>query len=86
LEDRQWRERPPTRVDFRIEAIPEEGVCKLTLVHDQLVAAEDVAAWREGWAPILSTLKSVLESGHSSAPLEASVQRLIAEHRVKLQG
>jgi uncharacterized protein YndB with AHSA1/START domain len=50
-----------SRVTFTIE--PFKGVVKLTLVHDELVSEEMAEAFREGWAPILSSLKTFLESG-----------------------
>ncbi len=50
-----------SRVTFTIE--PFEEVVKLKLVHDDLVDDEMAAAFREGWAPILSSLKTFLELG-----------------------
>jgi uncharacterized protein YndB with AHSA1/START domain len=50
-----------SRVTFTLE--PAEGVVKLTLVHDELVSNEMAEGFREGWAPILSSLKTFLESG-----------------------
>lgn len=37
---------------------------KLTLVHDQLPDEQAARDFREGWAPILSSLKTMLESGN----------------------
>src|SRR5262245_1057534 len=45
------REKGYSRVSFTIE--PHEGMAKLTLVHDELPDEQTVAAYREGWAPIL---------------------------------
>ena len=60
------RQEPASRVTWEIEQAA-EGVCKLTLVHDQFPANsavyKDVG---EGWPHILSSLKSLLETG---APL-----------------
>ena len=39
------------------------GVTKLTLIHDELPSEEMAAGFREGWAPILSSLKTLLETG-----------------------
>jgi len=50
-----------SRVSFTIE--PYEGMVKLTLVHDQLPDEQTAAGFREGWAPILSSLKTYLETG-----------------------
>jgi len=53
---------PPSRVTWEIE--PVDGVCKLTLVHDGF--ASETATYRsirEGWTPILASLKSLLETG-----------------------
>lgn len=50
-----------SRVTFTLE--PHEGMVKLTLVHDELPSEEMAEAFREGWAPILSSLKTFLESG-----------------------
>ncbi len=50
-----------SRVTFTIE--PQEGAVKLTLVHDELPSEEMAAGFREGWAPILSSLKTFLETG-----------------------
>jgi uncharacterized protein YndB with AHSA1/START domain len=51
-----------SRVSFTLEP-QEEGMVKLTLVHDDLPDEEMAAAFREGWAPILSSLKTFLETG-----------------------
>jgi len=51
-----------SRVTFSLEA-HEEGMVKLTLVHDRLPDEETAAGFREGWAPILSSLKTYLETG-----------------------
>jgi uncharacterized protein YndB with AHSA1/START domain len=52
---------PVSRVSFTIEAY--EGLVKLTLLHDQLADEEMAAGFREGWSPILSSLKTFLETG-----------------------
>jgi len=57
----ELREQGHSRVSFTIE--PHEGLVKLTLVHDQLPSEEMAAQFREGWAPILSSLKTFLETG-----------------------
>jgi uncharacterized protein YndB with AHSA1/START domain len=50
-----------SRVSFTIE--PHERMVKLTLVHDELPDQKTADAFREGWAPILSSLKTFLETG-----------------------
>lgn len=51
-----------SRVSFTLEP-HDEGMVKLTLVHDDLPDEETAAGFREGWAPILSSLKTFLETG-----------------------
>jgi uncharacterized protein YndB with AHSA1/START domain len=55
------RQQGYSRVSFTLE--PHEGMVKLTLVHDQLPDEQTAAGFREGWSPILSSLKTFLESG-----------------------
>jgi uncharacterized protein YndB with AHSA1/START domain len=50
-----------SRVAFTLEA--HGSLVKLTLVHDELRDEETADAFREGWAPILSSLKTFLETG-----------------------
>jgi uncharacterized protein YndB with AHSA1/START domain len=52
----------PSRVSFTLQAF-NEGLVKLTLVHDELPSEEIAEGFREGWSPILSSLKTFLESG-----------------------
>jgi hypothetical protein len=49
-------------VSFTIEA-QQAGLVKLMLIHDELPDEETVKGFREGWAPILSSLKTTLETG-----------------------
>lgn len=51
-----------SRVSFTLEPTP-EGLVKLTLLHDELPSQEMADGFREGWAPILSSLKTFLETG-----------------------
>jgi uncharacterized protein YndB with AHSA1/START domain len=57
---------PPSRVTWQIEP-DQDGVCLLTVVHDQLEqapkTAERVAG--AGWMRVLSGLKTVLETGEA---------------------
>jgi len=50
-----------TRVTYEIE--PQGQVCKLTVTHENLTEAE--GGIREGWAKIISGLKSYLETGEA---------------------
>jgi len=54
----------PSRVTWEIEE-GEDGVSKLTVVHDQLEGAPKTAAnvSGEGWMYVLSGLKTLLETG-----------------------
>jgi uncharacterized protein YndB with AHSA1/START domain len=59
--DSEARKLGYSRVTFSIE--PRDEAVKLTLVHDELMNDELAAAFREGWSPILSSLKTFLETG-----------------------
>lgn len=59
--DPSARKLAPSRVTFSLQ--PQEGMVKLTLVHDELPSEEMAEGFREGWSPILSSLKTFLESG-----------------------
>lgn len=50
-----------SRVAFTLET--HDVLVKLTLVHDELPDQEMADGFREGWAPILSSLKTFLETG-----------------------
>ena len=63
-----------SRVSFTLEP-HEEGLVKLTLVHDQLPGEATAVGYREGWAPILSSLKTFLESGKPLPELKELVER-----------
>ena len=53
---------PESRVTFEI--VPTGGVCKLTLVHDELAAGNPMTdGIFSGWSEILSGLKTLLETG-----------------------
>jgi uncharacterized protein YndB with AHSA1/START domain len=62
-----------SRVSFTLEA--QEGMVKFTLVHDRLPSEQIAADFREGWAPILSSLKTYLETGKPMARLRAFVEK-----------
>jgi uncharacterized protein YndB with AHSA1/START domain len=67
LWDREAVDEPASRVTWRVEPHA-DGVCKLTVVHDQLEDSPATARGVSGgWAFIISGLKSVLETGESLA-------------------
>jgi uncharacterized protein YndB with AHSA1/START domain len=54
----------PSRVTYEIE--PMGLVCKLTVTHDEFPrGGPTLEAVREGWPEILSSLKSLLETGQA---------------------
>jgi hypothetical protein len=55
-------------VTWEIEA-QQEGLSRLTLVHDRLDHSPKTAAHVKGWSYILSNLKTVLETGESLPPV-----------------
>jgi uncharacterized protein YndB with AHSA1/START domain len=58
-----WVENPPETV-ASFEISPEGEVCKLTLRHDGLVVGDALTAGvKDGWARVISSLKSLLEAG-----------------------
>ncbi len=69
LWDPEAADEPASRVTWRVE--PQDGgVCKLTVVHDQLEDSPATARGVSGgWAFIISGLKSVLETGEPLATL-----------------
>ena len=62
--DPGWQDEEPSRVTWEIEA-QGDGVCRLTVVHDQLEGAPRTAATVQGagWMLVLSGLKTLLETG-----------------------
>jgi uncharacterized protein YndB with AHSA1/START domain len=62
---------PPSKVTFLIE--PFMGAVRLTLTHDELVeGGEMIRGISQGWPPILSSLKTLLETGQ---PLAMTTRR-----------
>jgi uncharacterized protein YndB with AHSA1/START domain len=62
----ELRDDPPSRVTWEIEPVGSEidRVCKLTLVHDDFASeTRTFKSVGSGWPPILSSLKSLLETG-----------------------
>lgn len=58
-----------SRVSFAMG--PVDGMMKLTLVHDGLRSEEEAAGFREGWSPILSSLKALLETDKPQPRIKA---------------
>jgi uncharacterized protein YndB with AHSA1/START domain/DNA-binding transcriptional ArsR family regulator len=68
-QDEETRAERPSRVTWEIE--PMGDVCKLTLVHDDFDGmTKTYQEVGSGWPPVLSSLKSLLETGE---PLAVSV-------------
>jgi hypothetical protein len=65
LYDPELAAEPPTRVTWEIERQP-GGVTRLTVVHDDLERAPKTAEHVSGgWMFVLSSLKTLLETGFS---------------------
>ena len=59
----RWRAEPRSKVAFDIEDVG-HGVAKLTVTHDGFVPDSAVlTAISEGWPAVLSSLKTLLETG-----------------------
>jgi uncharacterized protein YndB with AHSA1/START domain len=72
----EMRDESPSRVTFDIE--PEGDDTKLTVTHNELEAGGKVLeAVRNGWPAILSSLKSLLETGE---PLALTQVEPVAAH------
>lgn len=67
LWDAECAAEPASRVTFEIEPT-EPGICQVTVVHDQLEKSPKTAGSMDGWAYILSGLKTLLETGQPLAP------------------
>jgi uncharacterized protein YndB with AHSA1/START domain len=59
---------PESRVTWEIEEQP-GGFSRLTLIHDRLGQSPKTAAHVKGWSYILSSLKTVLETGEPLPPI-----------------
>ena len=58
-----WRSEPRSRVTYQLEDVG-DGVTKLTVVHDGFQPGSRVLeAISEGWPAVLSSLKTLLETG-----------------------
>jgi uncharacterized protein YndB with AHSA1/START domain len=74
LYDDEMAAEPPSRVTWLIEE-QDGGVCLLTATHDQLEQSPKTAASVSGigWLTVVDGLKTLLETGDSLFPVEASV-------------
>ena len=68
LYDPEASQEPESRVTWEVDAQP-GGFAKLTLIHDQLDAAPKTAASVRGWSYILSSLKTLMETGEPLPPI-----------------
>jgi uncharacterized protein YndB with AHSA1/START domain len=68
LYDPEMAAEPESRVTWEIEPQP-GGFSKLTLVHDRLDRSPTTAASVRGWSYILSSLKTVVETGAPLPPI-----------------
>ncbi len=55
----------PTLVSYRIEPAGDAVRLTLTESHDRPIADDILSGGRQGWPAILSSLKSLLETGHA---------------------
>lgn len=68
LYDPEMAAEPESRVTWEIEGQP-GGISRLTVIHDHLEGSPKTAASVRGWSYILSSLKSLIETGE---PLPAN--------------
>jgi uncharacterized protein YndB with AHSA1/START domain len=68
----------PTLVTYEIE--PADDVVKLTMLqsHDREISDDILSGGRTGWPAILSSLKSLLETGNALAIKMAPPERMLA--------
>ncbi|HWF17502.1 MAG TPA: SRPBCC domain-containing protein, partial [Acidimicrobiales bacterium] len=60
-----WRAEPRSKVSYDIEDVG-HGVAKLTVIHDGFAPGSAVLRGiSEGWPAVLSSLKTLLETGSS---------------------
>ncbi len=60
-----WRAEPRSKVSVAIEDVG-HGVVKLTLVHDGFAPGSEILpAVSDGWPAVLSSLKTLVETGAS---------------------
>ena len=67
LYDGELAEEAESRVTWEVEEAG-DGMTRLTLIHDRLEQSPKTAANVRGWSYILSSLKSVMETGEPLPP------------------
>jgi uncharacterized protein YndB with AHSA1/START domain len=80
-ESPEGRKQGYSRVSFTLE--PHPGLVKLTLVHDELPNEQAAKDFREGWAPILSSLKTFLESGKPLPQLRSFEEKAQVDQKAR---
>ncbi len=68
----------PTLVTYEIEQAGEAVRLTLIEAHDRPISDDILSGGRQGWPAILSSLKSLLETGHPLAVKMAPPQRMLA--------
>lgn len=67
----EYRKEEPSRVTFNLEQ--NGDVVRLTLIHDEFPSDTRIfAGCRESWPPIISSLKTLLETGKPLPPMSFS--------------
>ena len=68
----------PTLVTYEIEQAGDAVRLTLIEAHDRTLSDDILSGGRQGWPAILSSLKSLLETGHPLAVRMAPPQRMLA--------
>lgn len=79
LYDAAMADEPPSRVTWEIDPVG-EGLTRVRVVHGDLAASPLTWAHvKDGWAWVLDSLKSVLETGEPLPPVDPGAVRAVAE-------
>ena len=74
-----FKDERPCRVTFQIDRQPQKEIVRLTVTHDDFDPASKVLqAVSNGWPPILSSLKSLLETGQPLPGEKFSIKQFLA--------
>jgi uncharacterized protein YndB with AHSA1/START domain len=68
----------PTLVTYEIEQAGDAVRLTMTEAHDRTISDDILSGGRQGWPAILSSLKSLLETGHPLAVKMTPPQRMLA--------
>jgi len=71
----------PTLVSYAIEQAGDAVRLTMIEAHDRQISDDILSGGRQGWPAILSSLKSLLETGHPLAVKMAPPQRMLAALR-----